>query len=89
VAERFICRFPGKDESGNDLVILSRREGTVVGTHVVEYRSSGDRIEITHEAFSREGFAKGAILAAEWIEDKKGFFEFGDIIKQLSNTTSV
>ncbi|HYV90484.1 MAG TPA: 4-hydroxy-tetrahydrodipicolinate reductase [Chitinophagales bacterium] len=64
----------------DEVVILSRREGTIVGTHRIEYRSAVDRIEITHEAFSREGFAQGAITAAEWIRDKKGFYEFREII---------
>ena len=68
----------------DELVILSEREGTVTGTHRVEYKSVIDRIEITHEAFSREGFAKGAIAAANWIYKKKGFFEFRDTISQLN-----
>jgi len=70
----------------DELVILSRREGTFVGTHQVEYRSNVDRIEITHEAFSREGFAQGAIAAAEWIHNKKCFFEFREI--SLSDTVN-
>jgi 4-hydroxy-tetrahydrodipicolinate reductase len=68
----------------NELVILSEREGAVTGTHRVEYKSAIDRIEITHEAFSREGFAQGAVAAAKWIYKKKGFFEFREIILQLS-----
>lgn len=64
----------------DELVILSQREGTHVGTHKVEYRSNTDRIEIIHEAFSREGFAQGAIRAAEWIRDKKGFYEFREVL---------
>ena len=76
-----------REKRGNsdDLVILSQREGTVTGTHRIEYKSAADRIEIVHEAFSREGFAQGAIAAAEWIQSHKGFYEFRDIIVQLSN----
>ena len=70
--------------NGDELVILSEREGTVTGTHRVEYKSAIDRIEITHEAFSREGFAQGAVVAEKWIWKRKGFFEFSEIILQLS-----
>lgn len=76
----------GKSGNSADLVILSQREGTVTGTHRIQYKSAVDRIEIIHEAFSREGFASGAITAAEWIQFNKGFYEFRDIIVQLSNT---
>ena len=72
--------------NGDDLVILSQREGTVTGTHRVQYKSAVDQIEIMHEAFSREGFAHGAIIAAEWLRSNKGFYEFRDIIAQLSNS---
>ncbi len=67
----------------SDLIILSRREDAVVGTHMVEYRSAADKIEIRHEAFSREGFAKGALAAASWIHRKKGIFEFSKILSEL------
>ncbi|MEO5675288.1 MAG: 4-hydroxy-tetrahydrodipicolinate reductase [Chitinophagales bacterium] len=72
-------------ESGrsDELIVLSRREGTVTGLHEVEFTSAIDRITITHEAFSREGFARGAILAAEWIQNKKGFFEFNEIFTDI------
>ncbi|MGB3075854.1 MAG: dihydrodipicolinate reductase C-terminal domain-containing protein, partial [Chitinophagales bacterium] len=70
-------------DNPSELIILSRREEAIIGTHVVDYTSTTDKIEIRHEAFSREGFAKGAIAAANWIHDKKGFFEFGDIVGEL------
>ena len=69
---------PNKDE----LIILSRREGEVKGIHEVKYISKVDEISIRHEAFSREGFAKGAIFAAEWLHGKKGFYEFKEILSQ-------
>lgn len=77
-----------REKSGNsdELVILSHREGTITGTHRIEYKSAVDRIEIMHEAFSREGFAYGAITAAEWIRSHKGFYEFREIIAKLSNS---
>ncbi|MBX7108128.1 MAG: 4-hydroxy-tetrahydrodipicolinate reductase [Chitinophagales bacterium] len=72
-----------KNHNPSELIILSRREDAVVGTHTVEYGSSADRISIRHEAFSREGFAKGALAAANWIRDKKGIFEFSEILKEI------
>jgi 4-hydroxy-tetrahydrodipicolinate reductase len=63
----------------DQLPISAKREKDVPGTHTVTYTSSEDTIEITHQAHNREGFAKGAILAAEWIIGKKGYFEMKDI----------
>jgi 4-hydroxy-tetrahydrodipicolinate reductase len=69
--------------SGNpdDLVIESKREGMVPGTHIVDYSSPVDNIEIKHTAHSREGFALGAVLVAEWIRDKKGNLGMEDFLK--------
>ena len=63
--------------------ITSEREGDVTGTHSLELASAGDRIVLTHEAKSRRTFAEGAVLAAEWIAGKKGFYDFKDIFAQL------
>jgi 4-hydroxy-tetrahydrodipicolinate reductase len=63
--------------------ITSHREGDASGLHVVEARSESDCIEIRHEAFSRRGFAEGAVRAAEWIADKTGTWEFREIFDQL------
>lgn len=65
------------------LDITSEREGEVTGTHTLELESSGDRIVLTHEAKSRRTFANGAVLAAEWIAGRQGFFDFKDIFSQL------
>ena len=51
-----------------------------VVTHIVNYVSDIDRISITHEAFSREGFALGAVVAAEWLKGKNGFFSMDDVM---------
>lgn len=67
-------------KNAEELSIVSLRKPDVPGTHVVVYDSEVDEIEIKHTAFSRKGFAEGAILAAEQIGDKKGFFTFGDIL---------
>ena len=69
--------------SGVQLEISSEREGDVAGIHTVELSSDGDRIVLTHEAKSRRAFAEGAVLAAEWIVGKTGFFDFKDIFSQL------
>ena len=68
---------------GEDLEITSFREGEVVGMHEVVLESAVDRIYLCHDAKSREGFAEGAVRAAEWIAGKKGFYDFKDIWRQL------
>jgi 4-hydroxy-tetrahydrodipicolinate reductase len=63
--------------------ITSKREGDASGIHTIEARSENDRIELTHEAFSRRGFAEGAVRAAEWIAGKTGVWEFSEIAGEL------
>lgn len=60
--------------------IEAKREGDVKGTHIVKYQSEIDTISIAHEAHSREGFALGAILAAEWLIGKKGVFSMKNVL---------
>ncbi|MCX7984732.1 MAG: 4-hydroxy-tetrahydrodipicolinate reductase [Bacteroidetes bacterium] len=67
----------------HQLHITSTRGGTVIGTHIVTFDSFADTIEIMHAAKNRSGFALGALLAAEWIKDKKGLFTFEDIMNEL------
>ena len=62
------------------LPIAVERTGEVSGTHTIEYKSSVDSISIQHEAYSRQGFALGAVIAAEWIQDKKGVFTMNDVL---------
>lgn len=69
--------------SGVAVDISSEREGEIPGIHTLELSSDGDRIILTHEAKSRRTFAEGAVLAAEWIADKRGFYEFKDVFTQL------
>jgi 4-hydroxy-tetrahydrodipicolinate reductase len=66
--------------SDDKLNIESVREGEVPGTHSVTYRSQVDQISLKHEAFSRDGFALGAVIAAEWILNKKGVFSMQDVL---------
>jgi 4-hydroxy-tetrahydrodipicolinate reductase len=63
----------------DELAIKSIREGNVPGIHTVRYESAADSITITHDAKSREGFALGAVLAAEFLKGKKGFFAMEDM----------
>ncbi|WP_315055273.1 4-hydroxy-tetrahydrodipicolinate reductase [Chryseobacterium indoltheticum] len=62
------------------LGIFAIRENEVPGTHSVYYRSEVDEIEIKHTAYNRNGFALGAVVAAEWIKDKKGNFTMKDVL---------
>ncbi len=64
----------------NQIHIDAKRIENVPGTHSVYYRSDVDFIEIKHEAHNREGFALGAVLAAEWIVGKKGVFSMKDVL---------
>lgn len=60
--------------------IYAKREPEVPGTHAVKWESDIDLIEIKHEAKNRKGFAKGALVAAEWLVDKKGVFTMSDML---------
>ena len=63
--------------------VAATRAGNIPGTHTVGFDAAADTIELTHTARSREGFASGAILAAEWIAGKKGFYEFTDVMDEI------
>lgn len=63
-----------------ELHISSLRGGSIFGTHTVYFDSTADTIELTHRAKDRNGFAEGALFAANWIYDKKGFYSFDDIL---------
>ena len=65
----------------NDIVIAAKRIENVPGTHTVSYNSDVDLIEIKHLAHNREGFALGAVIAAEWILGKKGVFTMKDVLE--------
>lgn len=69
----------------NELHFASVRAGSIPGTHVVGFDSSADTIELKHTARSREGFAIGALMAAQWIHSKKGFYTMEDFIKSAIN----
>ncbi len=67
--------------SENEVAIWSAREGKVAGTHIIKYISDIDQIEISHVAHGREGFALGAVIAAEWIVGKKGVFGMKELLE--------
>ena len=71
------------DASQTELEITSFREGDVVGMHELVFDSPGDTIYVCHDAKSRRGFAEGAVRAAEWLNGKKGFFDFKDVWRKL------
>lgn len=70
------------DQKSSDkaLPIYSKRIDKVPGTHTIAYRSEIDDISITHTAHNRKGFALGAVIAAEWIKDKKGYFSMKNVL---------
>ena len=63
--------------------IESVREGDAKGTHVLEAVSDADRVVLTHEAYSRRGFAEGAVRAAEWLAGRTGCYDFRDVWEKL------
>lgn len=87
LAEQIMAVYPGKSAWVNkpstkqgEIPIISERIDPAAGTHEVKYSSEVDDIEIIHTAHNRKGFALGAVLAAEFIHDKKGVFEMKDVL---------
>jgi 4-hydroxy-tetrahydrodipicolinate reductase len=90
LAEGLMANLKGKNAfvnneiaKTNEIPIWSEREGKVPGTHIVRYISDVDEIEISHKATSREGFALGAVVAAEWIIGKKGILNMTDLMGEI------
>ncbi len=87
IAEQILENYPGKTgwvneetTKQNELSIISKRIDPAPGTHHVRYQSAIDDIEIIHTAHNRKGFASGAVLAAEFIKDKKGIFTMKNVL---------
>ena len=89
VAEGIIENIKRKDDwvlnenqviNENEIPISAIRLNDVPGIHIVSYKSAIDDIEIKHTAHSRAGFAQGAVIAAEWVAGKKGYFTMSDIL---------
>lgn len=94
MAEALLSRFPTKKRAlfdcpnrpiaKDELQISSLRVGHLPGTHSVIFDSPADTITLTHEARSRAGFALGAIIAAEWVQGKTGFFTMQDLMEDYA-----
>jgi 4-hydroxy-tetrahydrodipicolinate reductase len=61
--------------------VSSTRAGTIPGTHTIGFDGPSDTIELTHAARDRRGFAAGALLAAQWIKDKRGWYSMADVLR--------
>jgi 4-hydroxy-tetrahydrodipicolinate reductase len=87
LAEQILEQIPQKkkwvnqvSDNAAELPIISKREDPAPGTHSIKYSSSIDDIEITHTAHNRRGFALGAVLAAEFIKNRKGIFTMKEVL---------
>lgn len=69
------------EEKDNYVPVFAHRKENVPGTHCITYQNEIDQIQITHTAYSREGFADGAIQAARFLLGKKGYFEMRDLLQ--------
>ncbi len=92
LADQILSKLPRKKNwvnspsaNNEELSIISERIDPAPGTHYVKYSSEVDDIEIIHTAHSRKGFALGAVLAAEYISDKKGIFSMKDVLNIASS----
>lgn len=88
-AERLLASYPEKqswkleeEATTTDIPIKAVRKPNVPGTHKVEFNSAIDTITLEHIAHNRKGFAGGAMLAAEWLFDKKGVFTMNDLLTE-------
>lgn len=85
IAEQILKHYPQKhswslNQDDNTLYINAHRVGDEKGFHAVHYLSEIDELQISHHAYSRNGFALGAVLAAEYIKDKKGVISFNEVL---------
>lgn len=71
---------------GSEFSVSATRAGNIPGTHRVGFDGPADQVVLEHTARSREGFAIGAILAAEWITGKQGFYEFANVMNEILDT---
>ena len=78
--QKIVREAGGKEK---EVEIVSFREGDVVGMHELVFNSAGYLIYLCHDAKSRQGFAEGAVRAAEWLAGKTGFYEFRSIWREL------
>ncbi len=74
-------KFEAENPSQEEVSVIAHRIENVTGTHKLVYESDIDSLSIEHTAHNRQGFAKGALLAARWLQDKKGVFTMNDLLK--------
>ncbi len=92
-AEKVLENCPRKTEAvtqrldrpirDSELHVSSTRGGSIPGTHQLLLDSQADTIEVRHTARSRQGFAAGAVMAAEWLQNRRGFFRIEDFIEDI------
>ncbi len=78
-------RLVGRYAATDSIETASLRAGHIPGTHLVGFDSAADTIRLEHSARGREGFAEGALRAARWIEGRKGFHPFAEVIGELES----
>jgi len=69
----------------SEVPVASTRAGHIPGTHRVGFDSAADTVTLTHAARSREGFASGALVAARWIQGRRGVYEFSETLEEILN----
>jgi 4-hydroxy-tetrahydrodipicolinate reductase len=79
---RWVGGLPEGEPEHDTVYVTSARVGEVAGTHEIGVDGPDDRIELTHIARSRHGFARGAVFAAEWLPGKRGVFTFEDWVQE-------
>jgi len=67
---------------GRTIDIASTRAGSIPGTHVIGFDGPSDTIELTHRARDRRGFARGALVAAAWLKNRRGWYSMRDVLRQ-------
>ena len=91
-AEKLIGEMPGLGHWHQEqtdlpgLAIKSYREGEIPGTHRITFKSGIDQISLEHQAFSRQGFVQGAVLAAEWMANRKGIYGMDDLLAEADSS---
>ncbi|MBN1156492.1 4-hydroxy-tetrahydrodipicolinate reductase [Candidatus Woesearchaeota archaeon] len=81
--KKVVYEMLGRKVAAEEIHFSSTRGGLIPGTHAILFDSAVDTIEITHTARGREGFATGAVMAAEFISGKKGFYSIDDLMKKI------
>ena len=87
--KRWVEKEIGEKCEADVLPVYHKREGEVPGIHTVIWESDCDTISMTHDAKNRMGFARGAVSAAVWLADKKGFFTMGDFLSDVTESNGL